>query len=318
MLDFVLGLGLAGMLVRGWLRGFVRETLDLVGLVLGILIAFRLAGPFGDFLTDNFDIAPEPARIGGGIVLFVLVGVLLSVAAHYLSRMMDLPGLSTVNRAGGAAVAAGWGALIVLVLVSLISVAPVPDSWRTRIEESRVVEVIAGEDAVPRRLFETVAGDDVMSALAAIRGIFGSTRAVPVGAEVLAIPPAAEDEVRQLRDEAQQVLDEVNEHRVDLGLRALAPIGAITELAEEHAVALYRQGMLQRLQDCAASLAARGYQVLRCDNGVALAATSSGAYDGIFETPEGRAMVETPDFDRAGAAVVDGPTGRLLVLILAG
>jgi hypothetical protein len=29
-------------------------------------------------------------------------------------------------------------------------------------------------------------------------------------------------------------------------------------------------------------------------------------------------MVETPDFDRAGAAVVDGPTGRLLVLILAG
>ena len=32
----ILGLFLAGLLVRGWLRGFVRESLDLVGLVLGV------------------------------------------------------------------------------------------------------------------------------------------------------------------------------------------------------------------------------------------------------------------------------------------
>ena len=35
MVDFVLGLFIAGLLVRGWLRGFVRETLDLVALVIG-------------------------------------------------------------------------------------------------------------------------------------------------------------------------------------------------------------------------------------------------------------------------------------------
>lgn len=318
MIDFLLGLVLAGMLVRGWSRGFVRESLDLVGLILGIWIAFRLSTPFGEFLTDNFDMAPEVARVGGGIVLFVLVGAMLSVAAHYLSKMMNLPGLSMVNRVGGAAVAVGWGVLIVLVLVSLISVAPVPDSWRARIEESRVAGLIAGEDAMPRRLFESVAGDDVMSAMAAIRGIFGSTRAVPVGDEALAIPPAGADEVRQVRDEANQILEMVNEHRVGVGLRAVTPIGEITELAEDRAIELYRTGVLQRLQSCATTLADRGYQVLRCDNAVALAATASAAFRGVYDTSEGRAMIETPDFDRAGAAVVDGPTGRLLVLILAG
>lgn len=318
MIDFLLGLALAGMLVRGWSRGFVRESLDLVGLVLGIWIAFRLSTPFGEFLTDNFDMAPELARVGGGIVLFVLVGALLSVAAHYLSKMMNLPGLSMVNRVGGAAVAVAWGALIVLVLVSLISVAPVPDSWRARIEESRVAGLIAGEDAVPRRIFESVAGDDVMSAMTAIRGIFGSTRAVPVGDEALSIPPADEDEVRQVRGEASQILEKVNEHRVGVGRRPLTPIDELTALAEERAIEMYRTGVLQRLQNCTATLADRGYQVLRCDNGVALAATATAAFRGITDATEGRAMIETPDFDRAGAAIVDGPTGRLLVLILGG
>jgi uncharacterized membrane protein required for colicin V production len=318
MFDFILGLALAAMLVRGWTRGFVRESLDLLGLVIGIWIAFRLSAPFGDFLSDSFNIGPEVARIGGGIVLFILFGALLSIAAHYLSKVMNLPGLSMVNRVGGSAVAIGWGMAVVLVAVSLLSVLPVPDAWRLQMEESNVVQLIAGEDAVPRRLFETLAGDNVMSAMAAIRGIFGSSRAVPVGDQVLEVPPALDDEIRQVREEAAVVLEKLNEHRLGVSLRTVTAIGALTQLAEDHAAGMYRQGRLQRLQDCAATLASRSYQVVRCDNGVALAGTAVGAYQGIFDTPEGRAVIEGPDFDRAGVAVVDGPIGRLVVIILAG
>src|SRR5919106_1528090 len=157
MIDFVLGLVLAGMLVRGWLRGFVREALDLVGLIVGLWLAFRLSAPLGDFLTDSFGVGPEAARIGGGILLFVLFGALLSVAAHYLSKVMNLPGLSLVNRVGGAAVAVGWGILIVLILVSLIEVLPISTEWRDDIGESNVVQLIAGEDALPRRFVESLA-----------------------------------------------------------------------------------------------------------------------------------------------------------------
>lgn len=318
MIDFVLGLALAAMLVRGWTRGFVRESLDLVSLILGIWMAFRLSAPFGDFLTDSFDIGPEVARIGGGILLFILFGALLSIAAHYLSKVMNLPGLSMVNRVGGAAVAIGWGIAIVLVLVGIVSVLPVPDSWRDDMDESRVVRFIAGENAVPRRLFESLAGDNVMAAMSAIQSIFGTSRAVPVGSETLEIPAAAEDEVRQDRGEARSVLEMVNEHRVGVGLSAVAAVGVITQLAEDHASGLYRAGILRRMGDCVANLAERSYQVIRCDNAVALAGTARGGLDGILETPEGRAMLENPDFDRAGTAVVDGPTGRLVVVILGG
>ena len=318
MLDFVLGLALAAMLVRGWMRGFVRESLDLLGLILGAWIAFRLSAPFGDFLTASFDVGPETARIVGGLVLFVLFGLLLSIAAHYLSRLMNLPGLSMVNRVGGAAVAAGWGVVIVLVLFSVASVLPLPTDWRASIDDSNVVQAIAGDDAVPKQMFESLAGDNVMSAMSAIRDVFGTSRAVPVGSETFEFPPAPADEIRQVRNEAEAVFEAVNEHRVGVGARAITEIGAITELAEDHASGLYRAGLLHRLGDCVANLAQRSYQVLRCDNGVALAGTAIGGLNGILETESGRALIENPDLDRGGVAVVDGPTGRLVAVVLAG
>lgn len=318
MIDFVLGLALAAMLVRGWTRGFVRESLDLVALILGVWLAFRLSGPFGDFLISAFDIGPEVARIGGGIVLFVLFGALLSIAAYYLSKVMNLPGLSMVNRVGGAAVAMGWGVVLVLVASSVASAMPLPESWRDGLDESNVVQAIAGEEAVPKGVFESVAGDNVMAAMSSIQDVFGSSRAVPVGSETLEFPAAATDEIRQVRTEAERILEEVNQHRLGVELRAVTAIQAITDLAEDHAAGLYRTGLLRRMGDCAASLAQRSYQVLRCGNGVALAGTAVGGFDGILETPEGRSMIENPDFDRGGVSVVGGPTGRLVVIVLAG
>lgn len=318
MIDFILGLALAGMLVRGWMRGFVREALDLVGLVLGLWLAFRLSAPFGDFLTNSFGVGPELARIGGGVILFVLFGALLSIAAHYLSKLMNLPGLSLVNRFGGAAVAVGWGVVIVLIVVSVIAVFPIPEDWRDEIDDSRVVQLIAGEDAVPRQFFESLAGDNVMSAMASLRDLFGVARIVPQGTDVIEIPPAAPDEIRQVRAEARAIVEQINEDRVGAGLRAVRSVDVITTLAEGHAEILYVQGGLHRIEDCVRALRQQAYQVLRCDNQVALAGTAAAGYQGILETEEGRTMIETPGFDRAGVAVVDGPTGRLLVIILAG
>jgi hypothetical protein len=92
----------------------------------------------------------------------------------------------------------------------------------------------------------------------------------------------------------------------------------MNRLAEDHARNQYTGGELRRLRNCQANLENRSYQVVSCGNGVALAGTALAGYEGIFETPSGHTMVLTPGFDRAGAAVVEGPTGRLVVIILAG
>ena len=318
MLDFILGLALAAMLVRGWARGFVREALDLVGLILGIWIAFRLSRPVGDFLTDSFGVGPELARIGSGVVLFVLFGASLSIAAHYLTKMMNLPGLSMVNRVGGAAVAVIWGVALVLVVLTLLSLMRLPDSWRDQIDDSRVAQAIIGEQALPRQTFESLAGDNVMAAMAALQNLFGSSRVVPEGDEVVQIPPAAGDEVRQVRDEADDLVQRINEYRVGMGLSAVQATQAIIDLAETHAVDRYTTGRLVRLQACRSTLADRSYQVVNCDNAIALAGTAVAGFQGILDTTGGEAMLGDPRFDRAGVSVVEGPTGRLVVVILGG
>lgn len=316
MFDFILGLFLAGLLVRGWLRGFVRELLDLVGLIVGLWVAIRLSGPLGDFLTAGFGVTPEVARIGAGIALFLLFGVSMGIAAHYLSRLMSLPGLNLINRLGGAAVAVAWGVALVVVFVNVARVIPLLDSWEEQLDDSTVVSAIAGPGALPQELFESLAGDNVLAALAAIQDIFGSSRAVPEGQEVLEFPTALPDEIRQVRDETSAVVDEINEFRAGLELRAVVPSEAMTDAAESRAETMYTTGRLSRSPDCGAALAASGAQVARCGEALALAGSALGGLDGILDSETGRAELSESAYDRIGVSVVDGPTGRLLMIFL--
>jgi membrane protein required for colicin V production len=316
MFDFILGLFLAGLLVRGWLRGFVRELLDLVGLIVGLWVAIRLSGPLGDFLSAGFGVSPEVARIGAGIALFLLFGVSMSVAAHFLSRLMSLPGLNLINRLGGAAMAVAWGVALVVVFVNVARVIPFLDSWEEQLDDSTVVNAIAGPDALPQELFESLAGDNVLAALAAIQDIFGASRAVPEGPETLEFPPALPDEIRQVRGETDAVIDEINEFRAGLEARAVVPSDAMAEAAEGRAETIYTTGRLARSTDCVAVLEASGAQVARCGEALALAGSALGALDGIFESETGRAELSESAYDRIGVSVVDGPTGRLLMIFL--
>ena len=320
MLDFVLGAVLAGLVVRGWTRGFVREALDLVGLVLGVWVAFRLSGPLGEFLTDRFGVAPEVAGVGAGIVLFVLFGVSLSVAARYLSKVMNLPGLTMVNRVGGAAVALSWGVVIVLVLINLAGVLPLPPSWDQAVEDSAVAQAIAGPDALPQRAFETIGSSQVLASLTAIQSVLGSNRAVPEGNEIIIIPAAPADEIRQVRDEAAEVMVRINEYRAGQGLSALTASEVFVELAETRAAGMYTTGRISRDTPPGGSvlddLAAAEVRPALAGENIALASSARAALDGMLESPTAIAQFNIPTYNRAGVAVVDGPTGRLVVVVL--
>jgi uncharacterized protein YkwD len=320
MIDFILGLFLAALLVRGWMRGFVREILDLVALVAGLWVALNLSGPLGEFITERFSVSPEVATIGAGIVLFILFGVAMSIAAHYLSKVMSLPGLNLINRLGGAGVAALWGIAIVLVIVNLARV--LPGGWDGRFEESSVAQAIAGPDAVPQQVFETVAPSGVLASLAVIQDIFGTSSVVPEGNEAVEIPPAAPDEVRQVRDETARVQAMVNEHRTGLDLAALGRSAALDRIAEARAVEMYTAGRLSRDHPpgagVGADVAEAGVRLVAVGENLALASSTRAAVDAMLRSPTALVQFSTAAYDRSGISVVDGPTGRLVLIVLGG
>jgi uncharacterized protein YkwD len=291
-----------------------------VALVLGLWVAFRLSDPLADFIAERFSVAPEVATIGAGVVLFLLFGVAMSIAAHYLSRVMSLPGLNLINRLGGAAVAALWGIAIILVIINLARV--VPGGWDARFEDSSVAQAIAGPDAAPQQIFETMAPDGVLGSLAAIQDLFGVNRVVPEGNEALAIPPAAPDEVRQVREETAGVLVQVNEHRTGLGVPALGRSASLDGIAESRAVGMYKSGRLSRDYppggSVATDVAAVGIRLAVVGENLALASSARAAVDAMLGSPTALSQFAISGYDRTGISVVDGPTGRLVVIVMGG
>ena len=58
MIDVLVGTILILLIVRGWMKGLVREAIDVGTLIVGAVIAFRLAPSAGRLLTAIFGVSP--------------------------------------------------------------------------------------------------------------------------------------------------------------------------------------------------------------------------------------------------------------------
>ena len=128
--------------------------------------------------------------------------------------------------------------------------------------------------------------------------------------------------MRQVRDEALEVLGWVNEHRAGLGLGALIISQVFVDVAESRAITMYTTGRISRDTPAGGTvvvdLATAGARPTIAGENLALASSARAAFDGILESPTAAAQFAIGGYDRAGVAVVDGPTGRLVVLVFGG
>ena len=322
MLDFILGLYLAGLAVRGWLRGFVKELLDLAGLVLGVLLGFRLSEPVGNFFVDRFDVTPEWARIGAGIAIFVVIGTIVSIFAHYLGRFVQLPGLNLSNRLLGSGFAVAWGVFLILVFASIISLLPLPESVDQTIEESAVASAVAGEDAYARELFESAAGDDVISSLLALEPLIGSQRVILEDDEAAAIPPVPAEDLEVTPEEAEEILGFLNAARVTAGVAPLAPSLGLADVARAHALDMYFNGFVSHVSPTTGRVGDRvraaGIQLTQVGENLALAASTRAVHDGFMDSDSHRENLLRSGWNRVGVAAVRGPYGLMVVQVFGG
>lgn len=322
MLDFILGLYLAGLAVRGWLRGFVKELLDLAGLVLGVVLGFRLSAPVGNFFVDRFEVTPEWARIGAGIAIFVLIGTAVSIFAHYLGRFVQLPGLNLSNRLLGSGFAVAWGVFLILVFASVASLLPLPESVDETIEESAVASAIAGEDAYARDLFESAAGDDVITSLLALEPLLGTQRVVLEGEESASLPPVEPERLEISESEADEILEFLNEARVTAGAAPLAPSQGLADVALGHALDMYTNGFVSHVSPTTGTVVDRvraaGIQLTQVGENLALAASTRAVHDGFMDSDSHRQNLLRTGWNRVGVAAVRGPYGLMVVQVFGG
>lgn len=137
-LDAIWALIIAALLLRGFLRGFLQELLELAGLALAIYAGLRTYEPGAEWLMQHVPGLPEQAaRAGAFGVTAAAVVALVSVFTGMVAHLTRLSPLSWVDSLAGAAFGGIKGLAVVALLVVLLS--GIPDAaLRSLVSDSRI------------------------------------------------------------------------------------------------------------------------------------------------------------------------------------
>ena len=112
-------------------RGFVKEALSLLTWIIAGVVAWMFGGALSHHLAE-FISTPSAQVIAACAILFVatlLVGALVNIL---IGELVRVTGLSGTDRFLGMVFGAARGGLLIVVLVGLLSLAPVQEDlwWR--------------------------------------------------------------------------------------------------------------------------------------------------------------------------------------------
>jgi len=296
------------LVVRGWMRGLVREAIDVGTLVLGAALAFRLAPTAGRLLSDLTNLAPEPARVIGGVILFVAIAVGAAVLGSVISRSIKhLPGLTTLNRLGGAALGVAYAAVLIVIAATLLSAAPMPTAVADEAASSTVVAFVVEPDSVAQQAVGLVSGDRALQSIIWIRGAVDDWSIDPRFTDVTLPGVDSGSGLRVSTGEALALYETINRDRVEGGLDPLAWSESTSLVAVTRAFDVYRSGSFTAASPIAERLSDVGMTASVSDEVLLLAPTP----DGLAE-----AATTGGEFAAVGIGVVDGPLGLMAVIVL--
>ncbi|MCP4305128.1 MAG: CvpA family protein [bacterium] len=319
MLDLVLGVLLVVLAIRGWMRGLVKEVISLAVLVVGTLAAFRLSTPLGSVLASMSGASPVASRYVAGIMIFFGMTIAAAVVSRALHLgMRILPGVSTLNRAAGAALSLLALALVVTVAVSIASVSPLPEAAAEELEGSDVAATIVDPDGVPQRVLGFLSGDRVVEVSLRIRSLTGGQTAVATVDAPLELVAAESGDLERLPDTEVVMVDLMNHERVAEDVDPVLRSAGLDQVAFDLVRDAYVSGRAQVLTNdlLRSHLNDLGMPSTQHTQLMVLAASPEAAHAALV-AEVGTEMLG-PGFVKAGIAVVQGPVGLLIVTILTG
>ncbi len=311
----------AALAIRGWRRGLVREVVEIAVLVAGTAVVFRMSPAVGAIVSGVTNVSPEVARIVGGIVIFLALIVGSIVASKLISVALKVvPGATTLNRLGGAAVGVGYALFVSVVATTLLAAAPLPSSVRdafdSSVGDSVVGSQIVSPDGVIQRTFSSVSGEDVFGAVIAVRDAVGDR--LVAGTFPLPLPGVGDSRLVTSPTAAEVVFDELNDERISAGFDPLSWSSDLAIVSVTRATDVYRSGFLRLDDDLDAALDAEGIPGTITGEMLAIAATPHGLSEALVSAPSYQSMIVDPMFRKAGVGVVEGPYGLITVVVLSG
>ncbi|PLX98004.1 MAG: colicin V production protein [Desulfuromonas sp.] len=139
-------------MLKGLLRGLIKELFSLVGLVAGSLAAFHLHPPLAQWLQESFGFAPLICVISAFLVLFLTILTLFTAAGYLVSRSISLLLLDGVNLVAGGCFGLFQGVVALALVLFGLSLGSLPDALHDRVERAQLAPpfVTLGENMFTR------------------------------------------------------------------------------------------------------------------------------------------------------------------------
>ena len=299
------------------------EAIDLGILVLGLLVGFRVSGPFGSFIAGWMGISLAAASVVGGSLAFLgvaIVGKLIVRIGHFGLRL--IPGGATLNRAVGSAFGAVWGLVVFTLVLSLVAVLPLGEAAARELDNSAIADVLIDPDGPVQITMATAIGDPVLRVLLGLRNVIGPGRVIVEGEERIDLPRAAPDQLAQETEAAELLFTELNRSRVAAGVDPLAWSVILSDVGVAHAREMYESGYFAHHSPITGTVDDRleqaGIPFVVTGENLALAVNAGSTHAGLMGSPGHRANILSARYVWVGIGVVEGPLGLMTVQVFMG
>jgi membrane protein required for colicin V production len=126
--------------LRGYFKGFFRETCSLAGLTVGFITAVRYNDTVAALGQEYWSVSPLILKGASFIAIFFVIYFLLNLVGWALHHSEKFLFLQTLNRAGGIAIGIVKGAAVMALVVFVMSSASwIPGSAKEKFKASVLV-----------------------------------------------------------------------------------------------------------------------------------------------------------------------------------
>ena len=294
---------------EGIRRGFIEQTLELIGFFITVFLALLGYHYFGELVTEKTGIQKQAADPIAFIILWFLYQVLYSLILRYGYPYIPAKFRQALpNRLAGLIPAFLKGVIILSVILTVVLSLPVPPKLKSEISGSFLGSRFVNNSATVESFINTVVGGDLKESLTFLT--------VPAQNEQI-IEPSEKVDLKFTTD--QTSIDEiseskmfqwVNEERVKAGVKPLTLNSDLRAVARAHSQDMFVRGFFAHENPDGQSPFDRmdkgGVTFEMAGENIAYAPSVELAHSGLMRSPGHRKNILSPNYGRVGYGIVDG------------
>ena len=143
LVDILILVILAIFLVKGVIRGLLKEVCSLLGLLLGGVFAFTFHLPLAQTLQETFALPKQLCIWIGFLAIFLLVVMVFGVLGFVLHKFVKVVFLGGVNRLAGALFGLVQGVILLSMVVVALNSSLVPKRAHGMLRDSQLAPPFA-------------------------------------------------------------------------------------------------------------------------------------------------------------------------------